>query len=41
MEEKFEHFCNTFSVTVSLAKFVRAIWLLDHEHFQVSSAIRI
>ena len=35
MEQKFDHFCKTFAVPRSLAKFVRAVWLLDHGNLQV------
>jgi len=35
MEQKFEHFCKTFAVAPSLAKFVRAVWLLDHSSMPV------
>jgi len=39
MEEKFDHFCKTFAVGPSLAKLVRAVWLLDHGNVQVSSVV--
>ena len=41
MEEKFDHFCKTFAVCSSLAKLVRAIWLLDHGNLLVSLAVKM
>jgi len=35
MEQKFDHFCKTFAIPRSLARFARAVWLLDHGNLQV------